>query len=73
MEIWADLMPAATARLLQVPPGSASLNVVRRYADAQGRVFEVTVTTHAAQRYTYNFHLKREGSGPRKRVTKTDP
>ncbi|MDB5957594.1 GntR family transcriptional regulator [Ramlibacter sp.] len=71
VEISADLMPAATARLLQVPPGSASLNVVRRYADAQGRVFEVTVTTHAAQRYTYSFHLEREAPAARKRPAHT--
>lgn len=68
IEISATLVPGEVAEPLQVPAGSAGLHVVRRYAGRDGKVFEVTITIHPAQRYTYNFHLKREQTVQRKRV-----
>jgi hypothetical protein len=49
---------------------SASLNVVRRYAGSDGKVFEVTIGRHPPHRYTYNFHLKREQPVRAKRAGK---
>ncbi len=70
IEISAGLVFKPVAQLLHVPVGSAALNVVRRYASSDGKVFEVTVSVHPAQRYTYSFHLKREQSAARKRGAK---
>jgi DNA-binding GntR family transcriptional regulator len=70
IEISAALVPKEVARLLEVAPGSAGLNVLRRYAGSDGKVFEVTLSIHPAQRYTYNFHLEREQPVPRKRAGK---
>jgi GntR family transcriptional regulator len=70
IEISATLVTKEVASVLKVPAGSAGLNVVRRYAGSDGKVFEVTISVHAAQRYTYNFHLKREQPVPR---TKRSP
>jgi hypothetical protein len=53
-----------------VAVNSASLNVVRRYAGSDGKVFEVTIGRHPPHRYTYNFHLKREQPVRPKRVGK---
>ena len=60
IEISAGLIAEPVARHLHVPAGGAALNVVRRYANEEGKLFEVTVSVHPANRYTYNFHLKRE-------------
>jgi GntR family transcriptional regulator len=70
IEISAGIMPKEVAQQLHVPTNSASLNVVRRYAGTDGKVFEVTISMHAAQRYTYNFHLKREQLARGKRPAK---
>ena len=71
IEISAALVSKKVAELLQVPAGSAGLNVVRRYAGGDGKVFEVTLSIHAAQRYTYNFHLEREQPARSKRAPKS--
>lgn len=60
IEITATLLPEPMASLLQVSPGSAALKVVRRYASADHKIFEVTLSVHPSQRYSYNFHLRRE-------------
>ncbi|RYY69900.1 MAG: UTRA domain-containing protein, partial [Comamonadaceae bacterium] len=66
-EISASLVEGDAARVLQVPEGSAALTTVRRYSDADGRVFEVSVAVHPAERYTFNFHMQREtGAGGRR-------
>ena len=59
-QIAASVVSAPAATILKVPPGSTALTTIRRYADADGRVFEVSVAVHPAQRYTFNFVLKRE-------------
>jgi DNA-binding GntR family transcriptional regulator len=71
IEFSAGIMPKEVAQLLHVPLNSATLNVVRRYAGSDGKVFEVTISMHAAQRYTYNFHLKREQPVRAKRAGKS--
>lgn len=68
-EISATLVPPAYARVLEVRAGSAALTTIRRYADSDGSVFEVSVAVHPAERYTFNFHLQRERSAAGKRRT----
>jgi len=59
-EISASLVTGTSAIVLEVAEGSAALTTVRRYSDADGRVFEVSIAVHPAQRYTFNFHMQRE-------------
>ena len=63
-EISASLVDEPSAAVLQVAQGSAALTTVRRYSDPDGRVFEVSVAVHPAQRYTFNFHMQREKAPP---------
>jgi GntR family transcriptional regulator len=57
-----------SATVLKVAEGSAALTTVRRYCDADGRVFEVSIAVHPAQRYTFNFHMQREKGAAGKRT-----
>lgn len=66
VEIRAGLVPEALAAVLEVPPGSPSLQVIRRYCGEDRKVFEVSVSEHPAERYTYSIQLRRgwqSGSG----------
>ena len=69
VEIRAGLVPEALAEVLEVPAGSPSLQVVRRYFGEDRKVFEVSVSEHPAERYTYSIQLRRgwqsgaEGAG----------
>jgi len=51
-EISAGLMGEQAALLLESTPGSATLTVVRRYLDQDGTLFEITINTYPAARYT---------------------
>lgn len=66
-EILASLVPEASAAILKVSVGSAALTTIRRYTDADGRLFEVSVAVHPAPRYTLSFQLRREHANPRRR------
>ena len=61
MEINAEILAGSVsherAKLLGVEPNSASLIMVRRYRDAQGKLLEVSVSEHPASRFTYSFNL----------------
>lgn len=59
VEIRAGLVPASLAAVLEVPAGSPSLQVVRRYHGEDRKVFEVSVSEHPADRYTYSVQLRR--------------
>ncbi|RDG35997.1 GntR family transcriptional regulator [Streptomyces corynorhini] len=50
--------PEAAARL-GVAPGSPGLEFVRRYYDADGQLFEVSVSTHAQGTFVYETTLQR--------------
>lgn len=52
-------VPPAMAERLQIKPGTAALQIVRRYLDADGEAAEVTVTTHPADRFTLSMRLQR--------------
>lgn len=57
--IRAQVVPASLAEVLQVPVGSAALQIRRRYLDQEGRPFEITVSTHPADRFDYVFTIHR--------------
>lgn len=67
-EISASLVAEPSATLMKVPLGSAALTTVRRYADADGRTFEVSIAVHPAQRYAFTFQLRRERSAVKRTV-----
>ncbi|WP_310634376.1 GntR family transcriptional regulator [Paraburkholderia sp.] len=52
------LAPDMAARLA-VEAGTAALRVVRRYLDAAGKTFEVSVTVHPAERFSISMRLTR--------------
>ncbi|HEY4372366.1 MAG TPA: GntR family transcriptional regulator [Burkholderiales bacterium] len=70
IDIYAGQISPAVAASLDAKAGSPALNVIRRYCNAEGRMFEVTISVHPAQRHTYSFLLKRET--PRKRKVREE-
>ena len=62
-ELFAGALSRQKAEALDVEPGSPTFIIVRRYRDANGRLFEVSVSEHPAGRFSYSVDLKRtEGS-----------
>jgi DNA-binding GntR family transcriptional regulator len=59
VEIMARAMPAEIAAALGVEAGSPSLTAVRRYVGNGRRAFQVTVSEHPGDRFTYSAHLQR--------------
>jgi hypothetical protein len=58
-DIRASTVPSTLAEALKVDAGSPALMVVRRYFDAADEVFEITVTVHPAERFTFSMELSR--------------
>ncbi|HEX4327035.1 MAG TPA: GntR family transcriptional regulator [Burkholderiales bacterium] len=58
VEVQASLIGKQHAALLDAPAGSACLVVTRRYFDKQGHPFEVTVTRHPENRFSFGLELK---------------
>lgn len=58
IQIDVDVLAPAMAKLLDVAPGSPCLVITRRYFDAKGDPFEVTVTRHPQHRFTFSMELK---------------
>lgn len=50
--------PGLAARL-QVAVGASALKIVRRYLDAEGEVFESSVSVHPADRFSVSMRLRR--------------
>jgi GntR family transcriptional regulator len=61
VEIRAGTLSKEHAEHLRVAPGSASLMILRRYFDNNGDAFEVTVTRHVADRFTFTMELRSLG------------
>lgn len=59
-ELFAGSLSQRKAEALEVTPGSPALIIVRRYRDANGRLFEVSVSEHPAGRFSYSVDLKRK-------------
>ena len=47
------------ADLLRAKTGSPALQIVRRYLDASDEAFEISVTTHPADRFTFSMQMDR--------------
>ncbi len=58
IEITASTFSAEHARMLGVPTGSPCLVIARRYYDSNGDPFEVTITRHPENRFTFNMELR---------------
>ncbi len=58
-EVRAVTVTATMAKRLRVEPGSAALEIVRRYFDAGGESFETSVTLHPAERFHISMRLTR--------------
>ena len=58
IDITATIVDSATAKVLQVKKNSPALTVYR--INAKGKVFEVGIGIHPAERYTYSFNFKRD-------------
>lgn len=54
-------LPEPYAEALGAPPGSPALEVIRRYVDPAGRMFEISESLHPAGRYAVSSVLKRLG------------
>mgnify|MGYP002778515996 CR=1 FL=1 len=59
IEIKGGTVPPHMLEALEVAAGTPSLTLVRRYAGPDQRLFEVSVSEHPADRYTYSLQLKR--------------
>ncbi|MGQ0545280.1 MAG: GntR family transcriptional regulator [Betaproteobacteria bacterium] len=62
VDISLSRVPAEMAGALEVEPGSPALTIVRRYIGKSGQPFEITVSIHPENRYTYRMKL-RKGKG----------
>ncbi|WP_241814102.1 UTRA domain-containing protein [Caballeronia zhejiangensis] len=58
-DVRAIAVSAEMARRLRVEAGTAALEIVRRYLDAGGATFEISVTVHPAERFSVSMRLKR--------------
>jgi GntR family transcriptional regulator len=61
-DIRAITVSGRMAHPLRLEAGAAALKIVRRYFDAAGKVFEVSVTVHRADRFLVSMRLQRSGS-----------
>jgi GntR family transcriptional regulator len=58
IEVTSSTLSKEDARQLDAKVGASCLVIVRRYFDSQGEPFEVTVTRHPENRFTFNMELK---------------
>jgi DNA-binding GntR family transcriptional regulator len=66
IDIKAGIVQDHKVEALSVPAGTPSLSVLRHYRDGERRLFQISVSEHPSERYTYSLQLKRgwqSGSG----------
>ncbi|MBC7940590.1 MAG: GntR family transcriptional regulator [Chitinophagaceae bacterium] len=61
VQVQAASLSKEHAQHLQAPAGSPCLMVLRRYFDSAGNPFEVTVTRHVPDRFTFSLELRNVG------------
>jgi DNA-binding GntR family transcriptional regulator len=61
-EIIPILLSKNQAKALNASEGEPALQIIRSYIDTANEVFEITVTTHPADRYTFVTKLRRDTS-----------
>lgn len=58
-DIQAVLIPKALAEELRVDAGAPALKVIRKYLDLSDEVFEISVSVHPADRFTFSMEMSR--------------
>ena len=58
-DVRAVSLSASLAELLKAEAGSPALQLVRHYLDASNEAFEISVTTHPADRFTFSMQMER--------------
>lgn len=58
-DIQAGVLPARLAAELDAEAGTPALRIVRHYVDPAGQAFEISITTHPADRFTFSTRLRR--------------
>ena len=58
-DVRAVSLSATLAELLKAEAASPALQLVRRYLDASGEAFEISITTHPADRFTFSMQMER--------------
>ncbi len=61
VEIYATAASARISKALHLPRGTPCLAIVRRYLDAHGKTFEVTVNYHPENRFVYTMEYMASG------------
>ena len=59
VEIYASVLSGHRARALNTPDGTPSLCLCRRYVGNGGRVFEISVSEHPAENFSYSLEFNR--------------
>ncbi len=60
VDLRGDVLGGEIAAALKVKEGTPALTTIRRYTGRGGKVFEVTVSRHPADRYSYSMQLERD-------------
>jgi GntR family transcriptional regulator len=60
VEMFASGVPEKLAAALAVAPGTPAMTIIRRYTGKGNRVYEVSISVHPEDRFTYSIALKRE-------------
>jgi len=58
MDLGVSRIEAAMAEPLGTEAGEPSLRVIRRYGGTEGRIFQISVCEHPADRYNYRLQLQ---------------
>lgn len=58
-DVRAVSLSSSLAELLKAESGAPALQLVRHYLDASDQTFEISVTTHPADRFTFSMELER--------------
>lgn len=58
-DVRAVSLPSSLAEALKAHADSPALQIVRRYLDASNEAFEISVTTHPADRFTFSMQMDR--------------
>ncbi len=58
VDVYASKVGPIIAKYLKVKSGDPCLVIIRRYYDSRNQLFEITVTYHPEDRYTYSMEFK---------------
>jgi DNA-binding GntR family transcriptional regulator len=58
VDMYASKAIPIIAKHIKIKPGDPCLVIIRRYYDSRDQLFEITVTYHPEDRYTYSMEFK---------------